>query len=220
MNRGQLKTLLRALVFDRTPAGQAGPFADSVLEGFLEAAQHEVGAFARSQDASVRLAEATATAEATPAGPLTYLELDEETPAPEVRRLLAARLETPAAGETPATSERLGIKDFADCDLELTGSRERLLTLLGGRVALLNAGTLPESGTFRLWYVCGLPALASDNSVPALPAEYHDLIALEAAVTLLKSERAEWAGLQDTLDRRKASRQAQAARDGRPAERS
>jgi len=199
MTLGELRTMVRDLIFDKAPA--ADPFDLAGLNRFINAAMHEVWTIARALQRGLFITDQTVTV--LGANGLTAT-LTLVAPYTRVKRIILA-------WKTDATAGALAIKRFATGGLELTGTAQTrpAVALVNESIVILDP---PNSLSLRVWYVAGLPDMTDDANTPGqtgatpigtanfLPLEYHGLLAVKAAILALKAERGEWSGLQSEFD--------------------
>jgi hypothetical protein len=197
MTLTQLRAMVRDLIFDKAP--QADPFGTDGLNRFINAALHEVCHVARGLQRSLFVTSQTVLVNG---GVSLAVAVPLTAPYTQVKRLLFAWAKTEPVGP-------VAVKNLAQAGLDLQPAGSPALTVVNDGLLLLNP---PGVLQVELWYVAGLPEMTADANTPGqtgdpstgtanlLPADYHPLIAIKAAVLALKAERGEWQGLQAEYD--------------------
>lgn len=202
MTLAQLRTLVKALIFDRSQTGQTPPFTDAEYTTFINAALHDIWAVAMAAQKHLFFTTATATLTAA-SGKLAVLTLAAATAYPRVKYLLAGWR---TDGTTPGQCE---IRTLASQTLKITGVAKTVpaLVLYNEGVAAIDP---PASGTFELHYLHALADMDNEANTPGesgtggtlkgvanrLPIDWHPLVAVRAAVLALKAEKADSAELE------------------------
>lgn len=190
MTLADLRALFRTLIFDR---GQTpDPYDLATIDTLLNAALQQIAAIARAVQPSCFL---TWTSLQLFGNGTLLLPVPLTGPYAQVHKVIAAQR---TDGTAP---QSLGVRRIRDVTLELLGPGNANPTLVhwNETVAVIRP---PTAMSLQLVYLHGLPLMthatntpgqtgvADDGEANRLPVEYHELVALKAAIKGLKAMRA------------------------------